>query len=259
MVSLENVSTIFRHRRQRTLLRDHIRNVVQKKPTDGFYALHDVSFKVRPGESLGVVGANGAGKSTLLSLIAGLVPPDRGKVHVNGRVGALLDLGSGFHPDLTGRENLLLNAALLGLRRSDASERSQSIIEFSELAEFIDEPLRTYSSGMVLRLGFAVAIHAQVDILLIDEILAVGDLAFQAKCLSRVASMRRAGTTLICVSHVPEILKEFCDRLAWLHHGQLIREGPFDELSASYLAFMSDPNRHLEDSLPKTPRRVGEE
>jgi ABC-type polysaccharide/polyol phosphate transport system ATPase subunit len=256
IISLENVSIVFRQRRDRMLLLDHLREVVRKMPQDGFYALHDVNFKVERGESLGIIGANGAGKSTLLSLLAGLVPPDKGAVRVEGRVGALLELCSGFHPDLTGRENLLMNAALLGLDEKTARERSQSIIDFSELAPFIDEPLRTYSSGMYLRLGFSVAIHAEIDILLIDEILTVGDLAFQKKCFDHILGLRKAAKTLVCVSHVPGVLEQLCDRLVWLHHGQLIRDGEFDRVSADYLAFMADPHRHFGDEIPQAPRQV---
>jgi ABC-type polysaccharide/polyol phosphate transport system ATPase subunit len=256
VISLENVSIIFRQRRDRMLLRDHLREVVRKMPQDGFYALHDVGFKVERGESLGIIGANGAGKSTLLSLLAGLVPPDKGAVRVEGRVGALLELCSGFHPDLTGRENLLMNAALFGLDEKSARERSQSIIDFSELAPFIDEPLRTYSSGMYLRLGFSVAVHAEIDILLIDEILAVGDLAFQKKCFDHILGLRKAAKTLVCVSHVPGVLEQLCDRLVWLHHGQLIQDGEFDRVSADYLAFMADPHRHFGDAIPQAPRQV---
>jgi ABC-type polysaccharide/polyol phosphate transport system ATPase subunit len=259
IISLEKVSVVFRQRHERMLLRDHLRESIQKQPRQGFYALHGVSMKVEPGESLGVIGANGAGKSTLLSLLAGLVPADEGTLQVEGRVGALLELGSGFHPDLTGRENLLLNAALLGLNGSEAREKAHSIISFSELAPFIDQPLRTYSSGMVLRLAFSVAIHAHIDTLLMDEILAVGDLAFQKKCLDHILGLRKEGKTMICVSHVPHVLVPLCDRLVWLHHGQVVRDGPFERVSADYNAYMADPNRHLGDDIPSAPQTVGAE
>lgn len=229
------------------LLRDHLREIVNKTVPGGFYALHNVSFNLDPGESIGIVGANGAGKSTLLSLLAGLSMPDQGSVAVRGRVGALLELGSGFHPDLTGRENILMNAALMGLSEREARKASEAIIGFSELAEFIDEPLRTYSSGMVLRLGFSVAIHADVEILLIDEILAVGDMAFQMKCFASILNLRRKGKTLVCVSHAPVILAELCDRLLWLHHGQVVADGTFDEVSRRYSTYMSNPERKLDD------------
>lgn len=160
IIAVENASVIFRQRRERMLLRDHLRDAVKKIPREGFYALHDLTFSLEKGESLGVVGSNGAGKSTLLGLLAGLLPPDKGAVRVEGRVGVLLELGSGFHFDLTGRENLLMNAALLGLSEKDARRSSESIIAFSELGPFIDEPLRTYSSGMVLRLGFSIAVRS---------------------------------------------------------------------------------------------------
>jgi ABC-type polysaccharide/polyol phosphate transport system ATPase subunit len=256
IISLENVSIVFRQRRERMLLRDHLREMAQRMPKDGFYALHEVSFRVERGESLGIIGANGAGKSTLLSLLAGLTGPDKGVVRVAGKVGALLELGSGFHPDLTGRENLLMNAALLGLNEKAARERAQAIIDFSELGPFIDEPLRTYSSGMNMRLGFSVAVHAENDILLIDEILAVGDIAFQKKCMAHILGLRKAGKTLVCVSHVPGVLEELCDRLVWLHHGHLIHDGEFDVVSADYISFMADPHRQFGDEIPQGPRQV---
>lgn len=256
-ILFDNVSVIYQQRREHMLLRDHLREIVKKKSREGFYALHEVSFRVEKGESLGVVGANGAGKSTLLAVLAGLCRPDRGSVKVNGQVGALLDLGSGFHPDLTGRENILINAALMGLTERQANSSSESIIEFAELAEFIDEPLRTYSSGMVLRLGFAVAIHAHIDVLLLDEILAVGDMAFQRKCIGRILGLRRAGKTLVCVSHVPTILEKLCDRLIWLHHGQLVQEGDFASIEEAYQDFMADRQRHLHDDIPHVPVAVG--
>lgn len=249
LVSCENVSVVFRQRRERMLLRDHLREIVTKTVPGGFYALHDVSFNLDPGESIGIVGANGAGKSTLLSLLAGLTMPDQGSVAVRGRVGALLELGSGFHPDLTGRENILMNAALMGLSEREARKASEAIIGFSELAEFIDEPLRTYSSGMVLRLGFSVAIHADVEILLIDEILAVGDMAFQKKCFASILNLRSKGKTLVCVSHAPAILAQLCDRLLWLHHGQVVADGTFDEVSRRYSTYMSNPERRLDDQV----------
>lgn len=256
IVSFENVSVAFRQRRERMLLRDHLRELARKTPKEGFYALHDVSFTLEHGESIGVVGANGAGKSTLLSVLAGLIPPDKGKAAVNGRVGALLELGSGFHPDLTGRENILLNAALMGLSEASARMACESIISFSELSEFVDEPLRTYSAGMVLRLGFSVAIHAEVEILLIDEILAVGDMAFQRKCFDKVLSLRKDGKSLVCVSHDPVLLHELCDRLLWLHHGQVVADGDVETVSARYSKYMSGENRKLQDGLPGTPLQI---
>jgi homopolymeric O-antigen transport system ATP-binding protein len=199
-----------------------------------FYALKDISFRMTPGESVAVLGANGAGKSTLLSLVAGLAPPDRGTVAVRGNVAPLLELAAGFHGDLTGAENLSLNAALLGIGRKQLARVAAETVEFSELGDFIDEPLRTYSSGMIMRLAFSVAIHMDPDVLLIDEILAVGDSAFQAKCFDRILDFRRRGKTILCVSHAPGMAKKLCDRALWLDHGDLMLDGPIEEVAEAY-------------------------
>src|SRR6202046_4432213 len=182
LIEFQNVSKWFPHSTGRQLLRTHIARWFGKVHHEKFYALRNVSFQLEDGESLAIVGSNGAGKSTLLSLAAALAPPDEGTVRVKGRVAALLELGSGFHPDLTGAENLVLNAALLGLSKRKTNELFDHIVEFSGIREFIDEPLRTYSTGMIMRLAFSIAIQCEPDILLIDEVLGVGDAAFQAKC-----------------------------------------------------------------------------
>jgi lipopolysaccharide transport system ATP-binding protein len=181
-----------------------------------------------------VVGNNGAGKSTLLSLVAGLSRPDEGTVEVNGQVAALLELGSGFHPYLTGRENVRLNASLLGLSRQRTGELFEQIVEFSGIGEFIDEPLRTYSSGMVMRLAFSVAVTIDPEILLIDEVLAVGDAAFQAKCFDKIREFRHAGKTMVCVSHASGMVRELCDQAIWLDHGELIMSGTVAEVTEAY-------------------------
>lgn len=219
----------------RRLLRGYVGGWLGRKSADRkFYALRDVSFTVRDGEGLAVIGSNGAGKSTLLSLATSLCHPDDGSVVVNGRIAALLELGSGFHSDLTGAENLYVNAALLGLSRKRTQELTSAIVEFSELGDFIKRPLRVYSSGMVMRLAFSVAIHAEPDILLIDEILAVGDHDFQAKCIDRILRYRKAGMTMLCVSHAPGLLREMCDRAIWLDHGQVVMEGGLEEVVSAY-------------------------
>ena len=177
---------------------------------------------------------NGAGKSTLLSLVAGLAWPDEGKVEVNGRVAELLELGSGFHPDLTGAESVFLNAALLGFSRRRAREKFDEIVEFSGIRDFIDQPLRTYSAGMAMRLAFSVATNVDPDILLIDEVLAVGDEAFRTKCIDKILELKRAGRILICASHVMETLRDLCGRAIWLDHGSVVRYGPLAEVVAAY-------------------------
>lgn len=236
LISCRNVSKLFYHRhKSKRLLRHHLLGWFSSgSEEDTFYALRDVSFEVSEGESVGIVGSNGAGKSTLLSVITGLAHPDEGSIEVNGRVAALLELGSGFHPDLTGVENIRMNAALLGFSRKETNDLFDSIVDFSGVAEFIDQPLRTYSSGMMLRLAFSVAVNVNPDVLLVDEVLAVGDQAFQAKCLERIRMLRDAGKTLLCVSHATNILTQFCDRAIWLDHGQLVMQGELSEVIAAY-------------------------
>jgi ABC-2 type transport system ATP-binding protein len=199
-----------------------------------FTALADVSFTVGHGESLAVVGRNGAGKSTLLNLISGVTPPTAGWLRTDGHVTALLELGIGFHPDLTGRENLALNASLCGLSRAETQQRYEAIVEFSELGEVMGDPLRTYSSGMWLRLAFAVAVHSEPEILLIDEILAVGDEQFQQKCFDRMTEFRRQGKTIVCASHVHGIVSSLCERAIWLDQGRLVRDGKVEEVCREY-------------------------
>ena len=219
----------------RLLLRSHVGNwFSRRRELTKFYALKNLSFRMEHGESVAVVGANGAGKSTLLSLVAGLTHPDSGSVAVSGRVAALLELGSGFHPDLTGAENIRLNAALLGIHRGRVKEIYHDIVEFAEMADFMDEPLRTYSAGMIMRLAFSVAVNVDPDILLIDEVLAVGDHTFQAKCFEKVFDFRRRGKTILCVSHASGMVQQLCNRAVWLDHGELMLDGDIGEVSGAY-------------------------
>jgi ABC-type polysaccharide/polyol phosphate transport system ATPase subunit len=218
----ENVWKTFRLHTGQKLLRHHIASWLGKDPAHDFHALKGVTFDVAKGEGLAVIGSNGAGKSTLLSIVTGLARPEKGVVQVNGRVAALLELGSGFHPDLTGRENVYLNAALLGFSSQQAKDMFDSVVEFAGVREFIDEPLRAYSNGMMLRLAFSVAVNANPDVFIIDEVLAVGDQDFQAKCYERIRGFRRSGKTFLCVSHNPQILLELCDRAIWLDQGEMM-------------------------------------
>ena len=221
------------------MLRDHVLDLFRKREdTERFYALRDVSFRVGHGESVGLIGGNGAGKSTTLALVAGLCRPNEGRVTVNGRVAALLELGSGFQGDLTGRENVMLNASLLGLTRKEVNACFERIHEFSGIGEFMNDPIRTYSSGMVLRLGFSVAVHVNPDVLIVDEVLAVGDTNFQAKCLERIREFKEAGKTLLFVSHAAEMVKQLCDRCIWLDHGQVMLEGPAQDVLSAYQGTM---------------------
>lgn len=255
-IRAENVSVIYRPRGSRRLLRQYLQDRLTGRHSEGFYALHDVSFSVPRGEGLAIVGANGAGKSTLLAVLAGLLRPDHGAVSVDGRLSTLMELGSGFHPDLTGWENLRLYGAILGMSREELRRRAEAIVDFAELQGYMDQPIRTYSSGMVLRLGFAVAVHAECDVLLIDEILAVGDAAFQNKCHGRLSQLRNNGCTLVCVSHLSGMLKSLCTLGIWLHHGRAVRSGPYQEVADAYSAFISGADRHLWDALPEAPVRA---
>ncbi len=185
-------------------------------------AVRDVSFEIKKGESFGFMGPNGSGKSTILGLIAGVLKPDGGSLYVNGKIAPLLELGAGFHQELTGRENIMLNSIILGMTRKEAEKKTEKIIEFSELGEFIDQPIRTYSSGMLARLGFSVAIHVEPEILIVDEILAVGDENFQKKCIDKMLSFKRSGITIVFVSHNIEQLRTICDRVAKMDKGSIV-------------------------------------
>lgn len=236
-VELQNVSKIYSRVTGRKLLRSHVSHWFTRRlrpHREPFHALRNVSFRVGHGECVGVVGPNGAGKSTLLSLVAGLSFPDEGRVLTEGRVAALLELGSGFHPDLTGTENVYLNAALLGLTRQRTEELYDEIVEFSGIGDFIDEPLRTYSTGMVVRLAFSVAVNIDPDVLILDEVLAVGDRNFQNKCFDKVMQFRHADKTMLVVSHSAQHLTQMCDRAVWLDQGQLIMDGAVEEVLDAY-------------------------
>jgi ABC-type polysaccharide/polyol phosphate transport system ATPase subunit len=216
------------------LLRNRLANLLRPSAQERFYALRDVSFLVDRGQSLGIVGHNGAGKSTLLNIATRVCRPSEGKVFIDGRTTALLELGSGFHPDLSGAENIGINAALLGLRRQQLRDRFDQIVEFSGIGDFINEPLRTYSSGMVMRLAFSIAVSVDPEILIIDEVLGVGDQNFFTKCVEKILEFRRQGKTLLCVSHSLETLEQLCDQGLWLDGGRVLRTGPVREVVQAY-------------------------
>ena len=201
-------------------------SAIRQMRAASFTALEDVSFSINKGESVAFIGRNGAGKSTTLGLIAGVMRPNVGQIKVSGRVSPLLELGGGFHPDLTGRENIQLNGVLLGLSRKHLATKIPSIIEFSELGAFIDQPVRTYSSGMLARLGFSVVAHLEPEILLIDEVLAVGDAPFQAKCREKMREFKQNGVTIILVSHNPADVEALCDRVIWIENHRVRHDGP---------------------------------
>jgi ABC-type polysaccharide/polyol phosphate transport system ATPase subunit len=211
----------------------------RRRPTD-VWALRDVSFSVEPGSALGLVGRNGSGKSTLLRIIAAIIKPTSGRVDAGGRIGTLLELGAGFHPDFTGRENVFLNGSILGLKRSYIREQLDEIVAFAELEDFIDVPVRTYSSGMYMRLGFAVASHLNADVLLLDEVFAVGDGAFQRKCLERIFAFKRNGGTIVFVSHDAAAVEQLCERAILLREGRVAFDGPTHEALTRYHSLLSD-------------------
>jgi ABC-type polysaccharide/polyol phosphate transport system ATPase subunit len=225
LIEVENVSKRFRRHAARKLIREQIRDFFRPEPHEHFYALKNITFNVYEGESVAIIGANGAGKSTLLSIIAGLCKPDFGAVRVNGRIAPMLELGSGFHPDLTGVENVLVNAALLGFTEREARERLPELIEFSEIGDFVNEPIRTYSTGMMVRLAFSVAVHVDPRVLIVDEVLGVGDSHFQAKCVRKIMQLREQGTTLLCVSHSGQMILDYCNRAIWLRAGEMVMDG----------------------------------
>ena len=201
-----------------------------------FWAIKDVSFQVERGEALGIIGPNGAGKSTALKLLSGILTPDRGKISVSGRLSALIEVGAGFHPDLTGRENIYLNGAILGMKRKEMDRKLDEIVAFSELSEFLDTPVKRYSSGMYARLGFSVAAHVDPDILLVDEVLSVGDWAFQRKCLEKMEAFVKKGVTIIFISHNLQAVANLCSRALLLRKGSVVESGPPGQVIRRYLS-----------------------
>lgn len=236
VIKIENTSLRYYVPRERinSFKEYAIRRVQGKIVNEEFWALKNVSFTVFKGEVFGIIGENGAGKSTLLKMVARVLRPNTGRVWVKGNVAPLLSVGAGFHQELTGRENVYLNGTLLGFTRKEIDEKLEGIIEFSELENFIDAPIRTYSSGMVARLGFAVATDSKPDILIVDEVLAVGDEAFQAKCFDRIETYQAEGMTTLLVTHSSERIRKFCTRVAWLEKGELKMLGNTTEVVASY-------------------------
>lgn len=199
------------------------------------HVLKDINIEIKKGESVALIGTNGSGKSTLLKLMNRIIYPTKGKITKDGKLTSLLELGAGFHDDFTGRENIYFNASIFGLTREEIDKKLDQIIEFSELEEFIDNPVRTYSSGMYMRLAFSVAINVEADILLIDEILAVGDQHFQDKCFNKLIELKNAGKTIVIVTHSMEQVKKFCDRAIWLYEGEVHRDGKVKEVLEEYL------------------------
>ena len=234
-VNMEHVSKRFiRHVDRRNSLKERIIRGRSRNSED-FWAVKDVSIQIPKGSVYGLIGHNGSGKSTLLKLMSGIYRPTEGKIHTDGRLAALIELGAGFHPDLTGLENIRLNGSILGLSRKEIDDSTQEIIDFSGLREFINDPVKHYSSGMYVRLGFSVAVHMKPDILVVDEVLAVGDEEFQRRCEDHLYSLRRAGKTIVVVSHGMGQLEGLCDEISWLEHGVVQETGPATKVIRSYL------------------------
>lgn len=228
-----------------------------------FSALNNVSFDVNKGDSVGILGHNGAGKSTLLQLLTGTLTPTSGKIYVNGRIAALLELGAGFNPEFTGKENVYMNATILGLSKKEIDEKYEDILAFADIGDFIHRPVKTYSSGMYVRLAFSVAVHIDPEILIIDEALAVGDIRFQMKCLQHMESLKAKGTTILFVSHSPEQVKRFCNKAIWLDAGEIKAIGSSSEICDQYKDYMavgkspdSSNNKKSTMSLSSTPARI---
>lgn len=226
--------------------------------SEDFWALRDVSFEVKRGEALGIIGHNGAGKSTILKLLSNITTPTSGEITINGRLAALIEVGSGFHPELTGRENIFLSGSILGMKRREIEAKLDQIIEFAGVREFIDTPVKRYSSGMYVRLGFAIAAHLDADVLLLDEVLAVGDASFQAKCLQRVRELRESGKTIVFISHDLAAVERLCDRVLLMERGRLVAEGEPREVIAEYQNRAAVPDSSHVKSIDarSLPRRV---
>lgn len=218
----------------------HLPTYLKDMRTKRFEALHDISFSIKKGESVAIIGRNGCGKSTTLGLIAGVLKPNGGSLTVNGRISPLLELGGGFHPELSGIENIKLNGVLLGLSRKNVAEKIDSIVEFSELGEFIHQPIRIYSSGMLARLSFSVVAHLEPEILLIDEVLAVGDLSFQKKCIEKMLSFKKQGITMILVTHSAGDVQILCDRAIWIKDHKVEMDGPTSEVLPKYIDWQNN-------------------
>ena len=248
-VTIEGVGKKFRLYRERnqSLKAAMMRGRVSKY--EDFWAIRDVTFDVPQGSSFALLGSNGSGKSTLLKCLAKIYYPEEGSITAHGRVASLLEVGSGFHPELSGRENIYLNGSILGMSRKEVSRKFDDIVEFSEIGDFIDQPVKNYSSGMYVRLGFSVAIHVEPDTLVVDELLAVGDAAFQEKSLGKFEELKRQGRTIILVSHDLDAVREMCDTAAWIEKGALREVGPVERIASDYIRSQLPPAEVFMDAF----------
>ncbi|TFD86263.1 ABC transporter ATP-binding protein [Cryobacterium serini] len=238
-VNVDHISKKFRlyHERNQSLKSAIMRG--RTSVHDDFWALKDVSFEVPTGSTFGLIGSNGSGKSTLLKCLAKIYYPEKGSISYRGKIAALLEVGSGFHPELSGRENVFLNGSILGMSKKEVTRKFDEIVDFSGVEQFIDQPVKNYSSGMYVRLGFAIAINVDPDVLVVDEVLAVGDTEFQEKCGQKFVDFKKAGKTVILVSHSMSTVSEMCDHAAWLSHGELVTVGEAGPTIDAYLSSLS--------------------
>jgi ABC-2 type transport system ATP-binding protein len=258
VIRVEDVVKTFTIRKQKSLKEAIVNSRQGRLHTETFTALDHVSAAISSGESVGLVGPNGSGKSTLLKLIGGILAPNEGRIATRGRIAALLELGAGFHNDLSGRENVFLNASVLGISQAEAKRYFDDIVEFSEIGEFIDTQVKFYSSGMYVRLAFAIAVHVDPDILLVDEVLAVGDEPFQAKCMQRIRRFQREGRTIVFVSHAPTQVAELCDRAILLQHGRVIADDePKVALATLHDFYQPALDSARQESAVRSPHAVG--
>jgi ABC-type polysaccharide/polyol phosphate transport system ATPase subunit len=234
-ISIKGVSKLFHKQNQRTFKELIPALFGRKKVIESFWALKDIDLEIKKGETIGIIGPNGSGKSTLLKLIAGVSNPTQGEIGVHGKVAPLIELGAGFHPELTGRENIYLNGIILGMSRTEVAAKFKQIVDFAEIWDFIDQPVKLYSSGMYLRLAFAVAVHTDPEILLVDEILAVGDASFQDKCFKKMDEFKQNKVTIIYVSHSLESVEKFCDKVLYINHGKMMGYGETEKIIKQYL------------------------
>src|SRR6266436_9573749 len=255
-IKFDNVSKKYKLRANGDEPRRWYRRGLMQRSSN-MWALRNVSFQVREGEALGIVGHNGAGKTTILKLLSSITAPTNGEITIRGRLAALVEVSSGFHPELTGMENIYLHGAMLGMRRSEIRRKLESIVEFSGVGRYIDVPVKRYSSGMYVRLGFAIAAHLDPDILLLDEVLAVGDAAFQAKCLERIAELRKSGRTIVFISHDLAAVYRLCDRAILLSHGCVLSDGAPRQVIDEYqqMSFAGQGDSTNEEKARATPAR----